>query len=144
MLHLDLYLVYQNLQLECQQQCQTSGIPLTNLSIYFWNMSSASPTQNCNCVYLYLPNGEGIVVKYDNCSSHFSLWQPKYASIGARYLTTASLSRISFNSGHLCTGLINTLLSMAGSKHKHTLPLTFRNGTQLLHQSDVSLTPEVI
>ena len=52
----------------------------------------------------------------------------------------ASLGRILFTVGPLCTGHINTLLSLAGSRHSHTLLLAFGTKTKLLHHSDVAYT----
>ena len=49
-----------------------------------------------------------------------------------------SLSRILFNLWPQCTGLINVLSSLAGSRQKHTLPLTLGTRTKLFHHSDVS------
>ena len=63
------------------------------------------------------------------------------ASMSVRYLMPASLSRVLLRIVFLCTGLISTLLSLAGSSHKCTLPLALSIGTKLLHHSDVSSTP---
>ena len=60
--------------------------------------------------------------------------------MSVRYLTPASLSRISFRLRPLCTILINTLLSLAWSRHSFTLPFAFATNTKLLHHSDNSPT----
>ena len=57
-----------------------------------------------------------------------------------RYLTPTSLDRMSMRVGPLCTSLINTLLNLARSRHKHTLPLLFGTRTMLLYHSDVLST----
>ena len=43
--------------------------------------------------------------------------------MSVRYLTPASLGKILFNVGPLCTALISTIFSLDGSTHKFTLPL---------------------
>ena len=53
----------------------------------------------------------------------------------------ASLSRITFNVGPLCTSLISTLLSLARSRHKHTIPLDLGARMNVLHHSEVSFMP---
>ena len=53
-----------------------------------------------------------------------------------RYLTLTSLGRMSFKIGPLCAGLINTLLSLAGSRHNCTLPFAFCTRAKLLHHSE--------
>ena len=56
----------------------------------------------------------------------------------------ATLGRISFNVGPLCTCLISSLLSLAGSRHNCTLSLVLGASEKLLHHSDVSCTPRGI
>ena len=60
--------------------------------------------------------------------------------MSVRYLITASLGRISFNVGPLCTGLLSALLSLARFSHNCILPLAFRTRKKLLHHSHVSYT----
>ena len=47
----------------------TVGMSLKITSILHWNMSPASAALNGKCLYLYLPNGQANVVKYDDCLS---------------------------------------------------------------------------
>ena len=56
------------------------------------------------------------------------------------YLALTSLGRISFRGGLLCTGLINTLLSLARSRHKCTFSLVIGIRMKLLHNLDFSST----
>ena len=57
----------------------------------------------------------------------------------------ASLGRISFNVGPLCTGLISALLSLDRFRNNHTLPLALGTSTKLLSHSDVSfMTGELL
>ena len=51
----------------------------------------------------------------------------------------ASLSRISFNVRPLCT---SALLSLAGSRLNHTLPLALEASKKLLYHSNVSSMPK--
>ena len=44
----------------------TFGILLSTLSIFFWNMSPVGAAPNGNLVYLYLPNGQENVLKYED------------------------------------------------------------------------------
>ena len=53
---------------------------------------------------------------------------------------SASLGRMSFRVQPLWTGLISTLLSLAGSKHNCTLQLAFGSRIKLLYHSAVSST----
>ena len=48
--------------------------------------------------------------------------------------------RMSLRAIPLCTGLSSTLLSLAGSRHSHTLLLALGTKTKLLHHSDDSST----
>ena len=107
-------------------------------------MSPSCATPNGNFMYLYLPNGQENVVKYDNYSFNFRLGLPKPASMSVRYLTPASFSRIVFNVGTLCIGLISTLLSMARSRQNHTLPLAFGTMTKLFHIPMSNPNPAVL
>ena len=116
---------------------KTLGIPLNNLSILYWNMSPSDATLNGNHVYLYLPNGQGNVFKYD-CSSNFRLWLLELTSVSVRYLTPASLGRVLLNIGPLCTGFTSTIWSLVESSNNYTLPLPFGTRTKLLHHSDIS------
>ena len=81
------------------------------------------------------------VVKYDDCPSKFRLWYPEPASMSVRYLTPASLCRISLNLGLLWIGLTSALLSLAGSRHHCNLPLALGTSTKLLQYSHISSTP---
>ena len=92
----------------------TLDIYLNSLVIFFLNMSPAGITPNSNCMYLYLPNGQENVVKYEDFSSYFKL-----ALIAVRYLIPPSLSKTSFIVGPLCMGLISNLLSLSGSRQSH-------------------------
>ena len=56
------------------------------------------------------------------------------------YLMLVSLGRLSFRAAHMCTGLIITLLSLAGYRHSCTVPFALGTKTKLLHYSDVSFT----
>ena len=49
----------------------------------------------------------------------------------------ASLGRMSFNVGPLCTGLISTSLSLARSRHSVTLSFALWTSTKLLHHLNV-------
>ena len=60
--------------------------------------------------------------------------------MSVRYWTPASLGRMSFSVGPLNTSLISALLSLAGSRHTHTLPVAYGTREELLHQSDISST----
>ena len=57
------------------------------------------------------------------------------------YCTLFNFSRMSFNIGPLCIGLINGWLSCTGPKHNCTLPFALGTNTKLLHHSAVSSTP---
>ena len=50
---------------------------------------------------------------------------------------SASLNRMTFNVGLICTGLISAFISLAGSRHNLTLPFSLKTSTKLLHHSDV-------
>ena len=83
------------------------GIPLKDLSIFFWNMLPTPAIPNGNCMYLYKPNGQknlvvtvNLILGYDNLK----------VSMSVKYLTYVSLGSISFNVGPLCIGLISTFL----------------------------------
>ena len=64
--------------------------------------------------------------------------------MSVRYLTTASLSRISFNVEPLCTGLISILLSMAGCWHNHTLLFALEVGQSCCTTLKSHRNPEVL
>ena len=53
---------------------RTWGIPWKISSISSWSMLPTGVTPNSSCIYLYLPNGQEKVVKYDDCSSNFRSW----------------------------------------------------------------------
>ena len=72
-------------------------------------------------MYLYLPNGQEKVIKYEDYSSRFRLWYPELASINVRYFTPGSLGKILFNVDLPSPGLISILLILARSKHRLTL-----------------------
>ena len=93
------------------------------------------------CLYLYLPNGQANVVKYDNCLSNLRLWYPELTLMMDMYCTLLSFSSILFSVGPLCIGLINAWLSCAGSKHSHTLPFVLGTITKLLYHSAILSTP---
>ena len=73
-------------------------------------------------MYLYMPNGQENIVKYKDHTSCFKLCKPEPTSMSVRYLMPASLGGISFRVLPLYTGLISTLLALAGSRHSCTLP----------------------
>ena len=52
-----------------------------------------------------------------------------------------SIRSMSFNIGALCIALINDWLSLAGSRHRYTIPLVSDTMMKLLHHSGVSSTP---
>ena len=81
---------------------------------------------------------------YDDCLSNLRLWYPELASMMDMYCTLFSLGNILLSVGPLCTGLINSWLSHAGSKHSLTLLLALGTNTKLLHHSDVSSTPSSV
>ena len=80
-------------------------------------MCPTGAAPNGSLMYQYLPNGKENVVRYEDLSSSFIYFMP------------ASHGRILFSIGPLWTGLICTLLSLAGSRHSLTLPLT--SGTNM-------------
>ena len=69
------------------------------------------------------------------------MWWPEQA-LNIVYLVPISLSRISFNGWHL--HLISTLLTLAGSRHDHTLPFALETQIKLLHCFNVSPTSRSI
>ena len=92
--------------------------------IYFcWNISPTGTAPNGSHLYLYLPNWQANVVRYDDFSSNFRLWYPELATMIDMYLTLLSLCNMSFNVGPLCMSLTNTWFNHAGSKHNlnHTI-----------------------
>ena len=64
--------------------------------------------------------------------------------MSAMYLTPASLSKMLFNVGPLCTGLISTLLSLARSRAQPYITLSFGNKYKAISPSDVSSTSKAI
>ena len=85
------------------------GMSLYILSMLCCNILPAGAAPNIYCLYLYLPNWQANVVRYDDFSSNFRFWYPELASMIDMYLTLLSLGSMSFNVGPLCMGLINTL-----------------------------------
>ena len=114
---------------------------LNILSLLCWNISPTGAVPRGSYLYLYLPNWQANVVRYDDILSNFRLWYPELASIIDKYLTLFSLSSILFNVGPLCMGLINAQFIYAESKHNLTLPLTLGTNIKLLHHSAVLSTP---
>ena len=55
--------------------------------------------------------------------------------------TFSSSGSMSFNIGPLCIDHISVWLSLAGSKHSHTVSFGFDSTVKLLHHSAVSFTP---
>ena len=98
----------------------TFGISLKISSILCWNMLPAGTAPNSRCLYLYLPNGQANVVRYNDCISSLRLWYPELTSIMNMYCTLFSLGSISFSVGPLCIGLINAWLGCTGSRHGWT------------------------
>ena len=116
------------------------GMSLNILSIVCWNILPTSAAPNWSLLYLYLPNWQANVARYNALSSNFRLWYPELASIIDKYLTLLSFGSILFNVELLCMGLINTWLNCAGSKHNLTSPLALGTNTKLFHQSAVFST----
>ena len=123
---------------------KTFGMSLNISSILHWNMLPTGTALNGKHLYLYLPNWHGNVVRYDDFLSGLRLWYLELASIIDMCLTPVSFGSISFSVGPLCIGLIGTWLSLAGSKHNHTLPFALGTTTKLLHHSDISSMPRVL
>ena len=119
----------------------TLGMSLKVSSILHWNMLPAGTALKGKCFYLYLPNGQANVVKYDNCLSNLILWYSELASMMDMYCTLLSFGSISLSVGPLCISLINAWLSCTGSKHSHALPFALGTTTKLLHHSAVLSTP---
>ena len=113
---------------------------LNILSNLHWSISPAGTAPNRDHLYQYLPNWQVNVVRYDDFSSNYRLWYPELASIIDKYLTSLSLSSISFNVGPLCMGLINAWFNHAGLKHNLTLPFALGTNTKLLHSSAILST----
>ena len=123
---------------------KTFGMSLNISSILGWNMSSTCSAPNGSCLYLYLPNWQANVVRYNDFSSNFKLWYPELASIIDKYLTLLSLGSILFNVWPLCIGLINVWFNCAGSKHSLTLPMALGTNTKLLLHSAILSTPSSV
>ena len=98
---------------------KTLGMSMKRSSIFLWNIFPVGAASNGSIVYLYLPNEQENVIKYDDFSLSFSLQYPELMSISMRYLTPASLRSMSFSVEPLLIGLINTLFLHAGSRQCH-------------------------
>ena len=120
---------------------KTFGMSLNISSIFCWNMLPTGAAPNRSGMYLYLPNWQANVVRYNDFSSTLKLWYPELAYIIDKYLTLFRLGSISFNVGPQCIGFINAWFNHAGSRHSLTLPLALGTNTKLLHHSAVSSTP---
>ena len=75
------------------------GKSLNVSSLFLWNMSPVGAAPNDNLLYLYLPNWHANVVKYDDLSSSFKVWYPKFASIRERYCTWFIFGNLSLSIG---------------------------------------------
>ena len=98
----------------------TIGKSLNISSVFLWNISPAGAAPKGNLFYQYLPNCHANVVKYDDFSSSFKLWQLELTSIKEIYFTLFSLSKILLSVVPLCTSLMSAWFNFAKSRHSLT------------------------
>ena len=120
---------------------KTFGMSWQISLIFCWNISPAGAAPNGSHLYLYLPNWQTNVVRYDAFSSSLKLCYLELASRSERYLMLSNFGNISFSVGPMCIGLISAWFNHARSRHGLTIPLALGTNTKLLHHSDISLTP---